>query len=315
MPSYLEQEMDGIADGMCSTLGSSCDVAFWKSEIRTINMLPELIKMACTAFGAWGDASESHSLIQLRALDFGSGPWGNHTLLNVYRNPEAGERAFASVTFPGFVGVITGVAEKGVGISEKVWMTTGEDDLKPGAYDGEPDVFVLRDVLQFSENRSAAEAHIQSVRRTWGMWVGVGDYSSQRMDIIGYQQASAIVYDDTTMPSMTGQPYMKDLVYVDKHTQPDSDYLNDQHALPPALKDFYGKINEEAVRTIVRHHETGDVHIAMYDFGADSSMYVSIGRINQDGKYGPVGGSNMDVWKACNRPYLKFNLEELWAGL
>ena len=67
-------------------------------------------------------------------------------------------------------------------------MTTGTDDLKPGAYDGEPDIFVLRDLLQFAENRSAAEAHIQSVRRTWGMWVGIGDFASQRMDIVGYQQ-------------------------------------------------------------------------------------------------------------------------------
>ena len=112
--------MDGIADGMCSTLGKSCNATAWRSQIRTINMLPELIKMACTAFGAWGDASASRNLLQLRALDFGSGPWGNATLLNVYRNPDAGERAFASVTFPGFVGVITGVAERGVGISEKV---------------------------------------------------------------------------------------------------------------------------------------------------------------------------------------------------
>lgn len=40
-------------------------------------------------------------------------------------------------------------------------------------------------------------------------------------------------------------------------------------------------------------------------------MYVSIGRINGDGQYGPDGG---DVWKAYNRPYLKFNLNDLWNG-
>ena len=118
--SYLEEEMDGIAEGMCSSLGSSCNTTHWKAQIRTINMLPELIKMACTALGAWGPASASGKLFQLRALDFGTGPFGNFTLLNVYRNPDAGERAFASITFPGMVGVITGVAQKGVGISEKV---------------------------------------------------------------------------------------------------------------------------------------------------------------------------------------------------
>ena len=59
----------------------------------------------------------------------------------------------------------------------------------------------------------------------------------------------------------------------------------------------------------------GDVHIAMYDFGMNPSMIVSIGRINEDGDFGPVGSSDMDVWKAYNRPYLKFDLAELWAGI
>ena len=67
-------------------------------------------------------------------------------------------------------------------------MTTGVDDLKPGSYDGEPDVFVLRDLLQYSQTVAEAEAHIQSVRRTWGMWVGLGDYATQQMHIVGYQQ-------------------------------------------------------------------------------------------------------------------------------
>ena len=41
----------------------------------------------------------------------------------------------------------------------------------------------------------------------------------------------------------------------------------------------------------------------------------SIGKTNHAGEYGPADGSNKDVWKAYNRPYLKFNLEDLWGGL
>lgn len=33
-------------------------------------------------------------------------------------------------------------------------------DEHPGAYDGEPDVFVLRDILQLSKNRAEAESHM-----------------------------------------------------------------------------------------------------------------------------------------------------------
>ena len=42
-------------------------------------------------------------------------------------------------------------------------------------------------------------------------------------------------------------------------------------------------------------------------------MIVSIGRINEDGQYGPVGG-DLDSWKDYNRPYVQFDLEELWKG-
>lgn len=72
-------------------------------------------------------------------------------------------------------------------MSEKVWYISGQED-PPGAYDGEPDVFVLRDILQFSNTRLEAEEYMQSVRRTWGIWVGVGDFTTQVTDLVGYQQ-------------------------------------------------------------------------------------------------------------------------------
>ena len=41
-------------------------------------MLPELIRMACTAYGAWGKATATgKGLIQVRAFD---GPWVNFTV-------------------------------------------------------------------------------------------------------------------------------------------------------------------------------------------------------------------------------------------
>lgn len=40
-----------------------------------------------------------------------------------------------------------------------------------------------------------------------------------RFDLVGYRQKDANVYDDVTMPSMTGQPYIESIAYVDKHPQ------------------------------------------------------------------------------------------------
>jgi len=148
--------------------------------------------------------------------------------------------------------------------------------------------------------------------RTWAMWVGVGDHATQKFDLIGYKEDSAIVYDDVTMPSMTGQPYIDSIAYVDKHPQPSGE--GPTGTLPTALLDFYGNISLETSKIILQYHRSGDVHIAAYDFDGDE-MYLAIGKININGKYHPSGQSNNDgLWCAYNRPWLKFSLNDLWDG-
>jgi hypothetical protein len=117
-------------------------------------MMPELIRMACTAYGAWGNATPSgKGLVQLRALDFGAGPFANYTVIGTHRGTE-NDNAFVSIAFPGMVGAITGVSQHGVGISEKVWMTYDDrNNLQPGSFQGEADVFVLRDLLQNAKSK------------------------------------------------------------------------------------------------------------------------------------------------------------------
>lgn len=181
-------------------------------------------------------------------------------------------------------------------------------NLQPGKYDGVPDVFALREILQNTKDRAEAEMYVNSIRRTWGMWVGLGDFESQKLDLVAYRREDANVYDDVTAPSMTSQPYLENVAYVDKHPQPSHD-----EGLPTALSDFYGDISMENSRQIVQAHQTGDVHIAAYDYG-NNQMIVSIGKINEDGEYGPVGG-DMSSWKAYNRPYVQFDLDNLWKGL
>lgn len=104
MPAYLIEEMDAIGAGVCHTLGHGCNTTEMSATVRRLNMLPELIRMACTMFGAWGPASPTGKLTQIRALDFGSGPFSNFTVLGVYRSNDSDSRAFATVMYPGMVG-------------------------------------------------------------------------------------------------------------------------------------------------------------------------------------------------------------------
>eukprot|EP00349_Pseudokeronopsis_sp_Brazil_P006323 CAMPEP_0202971564 /NCGR_PEP_ID=MMETSP1396-20130829/28371_1 /ASSEMBLY_ACC=CAM_ASM_000872 /TAXON_ID= /ORGANISM="Pseudokeronopsis sp., Strain Brazil" /LENGTH=464 /DNA_ID=CAMNT_0049701063 /DNA_START=25 /DNA_END=1419 /DNA_ORIENTATION=+ len=313
VPQYFFDEIQGIADGLCSNLGGNCNAAEWSQKIQELNMLPELVRMACTAFGAWGPATPSgKGLLQVRALDFGGGPWVNYTVIATHRgDPSHQSNAFTAVTFPAFVGVVTGVSQSGIGISEKVWMTYDKYSLQPGSYDGVPDVYVLRHILQEMRTRADAEKYMESIKRTWGMWVGIGDYTTMRFDLVAYKQESSVVYDDWTIGQMTGQPYIQSVAYVDKHPQPTGE--GPTGTLPTALKDFWGNITNENAKTITHYHQTGDVHIASYDF-ENSVMYVAIGKVNKDGQYGPEGSSDMSQWKAHARPYIKFDLNDLWAG-
>jgi hypothetical protein len=239
VPSYYFDEINGMAAGLCDSLHGNCNVTEWVSKIEQFNMLPELVKMACTAYGAWGKSTPEGGLTQLRALDFGGGPFANYTVIQTHR-PSESANAFISVAFPCMIGVVTGVSQSGIGLSQKVWMVydeNGESAFLPGAYDGEPAVFVLRDILQNSKNRFSslllwlcifflllfiradAEAYLQSVKRTWAIWLGIGDYESQKLDLVAYQQSSVGVYTDETAPSMTGQPFLENIAYVDKHPQ------------------------------------------------------------------------------------------------
>jgi len=60
---------------------------------------------------------------------------------------------------------------------------------------------------------------VQAANRTWAIFIGVGDYETNSLDIIGYKQDSAVAYTDVTMPSVTGMPYLESVCYVDKHPQ------------------------------------------------------------------------------------------------
>lgn len=316
-PKNLITELDAVAEGMCSVL-DKCDVDHWKKTLREVNMLPELIRMSCTAYGAWGKAKNSQEdagLLQLRALDFGGGPFANNTVVMTHRNdPNNPNHAFTMVTFPGFIGAITGVAQNGIGISEKVWMTYDKRSIQPGNYKGEADVFALRYILEFAKSKEEAVEYLQSIHRTWAMWIGVGDFASQELNLVGYKEESATAYTDVTMPAMNGQPFLDSVAYVDKHPQPSNDGANG--TLPTALTSFYGQINMDTTKQIIQYHQTGDLHAAAYDFHS-KKMQLTIGKINENGEYHPDADTNPAdscAWCAYNRPWLSFDMVDLWTG-
>ena len=75
------------------------------------------------------------------------------------------------------------------------------------------------------------------------------------MDIVGYLADSATPYDDVTMPANTGQQFIENVVYVDKHPQPSHDGTTG--TLPVGLEDFWGNITMANSRMILQVRRGG----------------------------------------------------------
>ena len=292
-------EMEAYAEGICASFGGCGDdgtlAAAILKGVQHVNMVGELIKMTCTMMGAWGKATPTDvGLVQLRALDVGAAPFANFSLLTVY-HPDEGH-AFASLGFPGNVGSVTGWSAQ-IGVSEKVWETYERPSVQPGHYDGEPVTGVIRDMLQFSGSKEEAATFAEGITRTWAVFLGVGD-SSGEFEALAYREADLKVYTPGNVTEITHMPVMEDLVYIDKHPQPSHDNVT----MPALMARYYGNIT--AVNTIeaTREMATGDLHITVYDFDAKKA-YLALGTIDATCSY---------VTKACDRPYLEFDFNDLF---
>lgn len=101
-PRYY-QEIKGIADGS----GHSA------TDIKRINLLPELIKAACTVIGLWGNATNEHNTLHMRALDWDqNNPISEFPVLISYIPSDKNLRPHINVAWVGFVGSLTGVSDR-----------------------------------------------------------------------------------------------------------------------------------------------------------------------------------------------------------
>jgi hypothetical protein len=298
IPTHFYEEMTGIADG----------AGIDRNEVFKIHMFPELIKAQCSMYGAWGKATQdgeaNGGLIQLRALDFGTdNPFRLEPLLAVYHPNKNGGNNFAHVTFSGFLGAFTGYGEK-TAICEKLWDVYNETDHRAGI----PWNFALRDILQFDQTIEEGISRLRNANRTCSIYVGIGDHASNTFNAVEYSVDIFSVFNDTTpfpgfAPMSPEHPLFEDLVYIDKHDQPSTD-----PCMASLLQQNYGHIDPLNTISLIGQFQTGDLHAAVYDFGANM-MYVGVA--NQTGTFPPANQSM--IQPAYDRPFLQFDMNQLFA--
>lgn len=322
--TMLFEEIAGIAKGVCDTIGPDrCEkelkgVDDFADQISLLNYLPELIRMACTMVGATKTATSHGQLLQLRALDFGAVPFSNWGMVVVHHKDEdlldADGRPgkFALVTFPGFVGAVSGFNSAGLIQSEKVSynaMSAGYDEpcvgkldgCIPGTYDGEGLPFVIRRFIETSPTKADAEDLIANAHRTWHVYLGLGDSETMDFDVVGYSSAKYKIWDNSNLWNYTATERIPDVTFLNKQVQPEKDT-----ELYDILKAQVGSMTGRDFAASVPHaHGSGDVHHYTVDHG-EGKFYVALGTTNDEG--------TEFIRKACDAPVIAFDLAgDIWA--
>ena len=266
-PQRYFEEMHGVADGAGTDY----------QTILRVHMLAELTKGHCSMFGAWGSATPDGSLVQLRALDWDTGgPFIDHPAVIVYHKSDQGDdplaaiNTFANVGFTGWVGAITGVSEKPMAISE-IGVSNPDKSFQTEHTAGQPFPFMLREILQYDTSVDAAVARLSTTNRTCNLILGVGDGqpAASALPFRGFQSSGSVlnVFDDKNMTPHNDSWHQRitDVVYWGM------DWLCPAWSLSlgNSLRRNHGNVTAEvAVRDMVSLAQTGNLHIAVYDFSA-----------------------------------------------
>jgi len=121
--------------------------------------LQNLNLVKCTAFGVWDKKSSDSSLLIGRNFDFYVGDVFAENKIIAFINPDRGFN-FASITWGGMIGVVSGMNEKGLSVS----LNSAKSDIPFGAKT--PVSIIAREILQYASNIEEAMA-IASARKSF----------------------------------------------------------------------------------------------------------------------------------------------------
>ncbi len=151
VPLEAKQELRGLADGARVPL----------RDLQRAHALPELMSATCSSFVAADQATQDGRLLHARNLDWAiQSDVQRYSALFLCR--PSGRKAFVSVGWLGFIGVISGINEAGISVAE-IGSETVDVNLK-----GIPMPFLLRQVLEESDHLEQAVRIVRTGPRTGG---------------------------------------------------------------------------------------------------------------------------------------------------
>ena len=150
--------------------------------------LQNMALVGCTSFGTWDGASEDSTMIIGRNFDFYVGDNFAKNKIVLFEAPSAGYK-FMSVTWGGFIGVVSGMNEKGLTVT----INAAKSSIPSGS--ATPVSIVAREILQYSKNISEAIAIAKKRKMFVSESFLVGSAEDNKAVIIEKTPDSLDIYD------------------------------------------------------------------------------------------------------------------------
>ena len=173
------------------------------------HVMQDYMLVGCTSFAVWGRESADSSLLMARNFDFYLGGEFAKNKLVLFEKPDSGY-AYVSVTWPGMLGVVSGMNTQGLAV------TINASKLEVPSSSATPISILVKFILQYASNIEEAETIaasfktfvcesilvgsandgraviIEKTPSAMGIYSPEGDYASSRMTAASSGGASAV---------------------------------------------------------------------------------------------------------------------------
>ena len=167
------------------------------------HVMQDYMLVGCTSFAVWGRESADSSLLMARNFDFYMGEEFAKNKLVLFEKPDSGY-AYVSVTWPGMLGVVSGMNTQGLAV------TINASKLEVPSSSATPISILVKSILQYASNIEEAETIaasfktfvcesillgsandgraviIEKTPSAMGIYSPDGDYASSRMTAASY---------------------------------------------------------------------------------------------------------------------------------
>lgn len=151
------------------------------------HVMQDYMLVGCTSFAVWGKESADSSLLMARNFDFYMGEEFAKNKLVLFEKPDSGY-AYVSVTWPGMLGVVSGMNTQGLAV------TINASKLEVPSSSATPISILVKSILQYASNIEEAETIAESFKTFVCESILVGSANDGRAVIIEKTPSAMGIY-------------------------------------------------------------------------------------------------------------------------